>query len=150
MFCKPNLIIRAGEWFVMRIYNRDEFLKLGIVLFCKQNPTFDGGYESLSIKYDTIFDEHGKGVDFFYVSLTDIQSSHPDERYEKYNGMQRHGASEELNFSISRDGLVFHRDLYLVYEVKDLSKLYCIIKELCGTTFQKEKYFIEAMEKYNL
>jgi hypothetical protein len=137
----------------MKIYSRDEFLKLGIVIYCKQEYTFDvhdAEFEGLSIKYDTIYDESGKAVDFFYGSLTNIQSSDPDDRYKKFHGMKRNGTSEEFSLSIARDGSFCHSVLYLVYEVKDLSKFYCIIKELCGTTFQKEKDFTEAMEKYNL
>lgn len=107
----------------MRIYNRDEFLKLPAgTIFAKGKPQY---FESLSVKADSMPN------DFIYRQLVWFES-HGDTGDEfdlgrRFNAMVENGASFRMEQSYGRDGCFDDEDLFLVYESADLLELREII-----------------------
>lgn len=122
----------------MKIYNRQDFLKLGVCLYCKGSQW---AFYDMCIKTESIFDANGKGIDFFYQSLCDIEKQNGIELTDEYEEMLKTGASKQINKSTSRDGCFDDDDIFLVYELKDISNLYCIMKVLCQKSNQNIEHF---------
>ena len=103
----------------MKIYRRDEFLKLPAgTIFAKGKPQY---FESLSVKADSLPN------DFIYRQLVWFES-HGDTGDEfdqgfRFEAMVDHGASFPMNQSYGRDGCFDNEDLFLVYERADLLEL---------------------------
>lgn len=103
----------------MKIYRRDEFLKLPAgTIFAKGKPQY---FESLSVKADSLpndfiyrqlvwFDSHGDTGDEFDQGL-------------RFDAMVEIGASFPMEQSYGRDGCFDNEDLFLVYEHADLLEL---------------------------
>jgi hypothetical protein len=111
----------------MKILRRKEFLKEGVVLFCKG---CEWVFEGLYLKTETLYDNQGEGIDFVYRNLCQIDSKSSDDLFDKYEEMMEKGSSFPINQSPSRDGNFNEKDIFLVYESKDLFDIYQIAKVL--------------------
>jgi hypothetical protein len=109
----------------MKIYRRDEFLKLPAgTIFAKGKPQY---FESLSVKADSLPN------DFVYRQLVWFES-HGDTGDEfdlglRFDAMVEIGASFPMEQSYGRDGCFDNDDLFLVYERADLLELRGVLDE---------------------
>lgn len=104
----------------MRIYNRQEFMKLPAgTFFAKGSEWY---FESIDVKDDTCVHE-GKNIDFFVHELNWVDSDGTEQALERLQDMKENGASHPMQDSISRDGCFDEEDLFLVYEKEDLKRL---------------------------
>jgi hypothetical protein len=111
----------------MKIYNRQDFLKLGICLFCKG---CQWEFYNLCIKGDTLHDCNYNGIDFCYRSLCDIDANDSAELADFYEEMLKDGVPKELNQAFLRDGSFDDSEVFLVYEAKDLKELMYTIRKV--------------------
>lgn len=103
----------------MRIYTREEFLKLPEgVLFCKGKPWYWGDF---SVKGESL------QTDFIYRSLCWVDAESSGDATDKMERMLNEGASEPMETAYGRDGMFDGEDLFLVFEESDLRELQQII-----------------------
>ena len=104
----------------MKIYRRDEFLKLPSgTIYCKGKPWY---WEQISVKAESLPN------DFIEMQLNTIESHDSGDLDKKYTEMLECGASYPLTDDYyGRDGCFDDEDLFLVYEVSDLVTLKAII-----------------------
>lgn len=106
----------------MKIINREQFLKLPAgILYAKYTPCI---FEDIQIKYDTRngFDE--KPIDWIYQDLLEINRKDNQDYYDVLDYAQETGDSFELDLECcSRDGLYDEKQLFAVFELKDVSYL---------------------------
>lgn len=103
----------------MKIYTRSEFLKLPKgTFFVKSKEPED--FNGFCIKYESICDQNGIFIDFFYLNLVDIDYHSSEERFVRI---------DLINQSSMRDGCFDDDDLFLVFEKKDLKIIHEYIQE---------------------
>lgn len=122
----------------MKLFNKEDFLKQGVCLYCKG---IQWSFEGLYVKLDTIYNSEGKGIDFRYINLCIIDSESSNDLFDKLEDMLNKSTSEELNQCVARDGTFSNEDIFMVYEPKDISKLFLIAKILCQWSQLSEKEF---------
>jgi hypothetical protein len=104
----------------MKIYTREKFMELPSgTIFAKGKPWYWG---TLHIKHDTIIHE-GKAIDFVVQDLISIEAHDSGQWSERQDEMLEAGASYPLNEGAGRDGCFDDEDLFLVYEIEDLTAL---------------------------
>lgn len=103
----------------MRVYNRDDFLKLPAgTLYAKGVQwAFDG----LMVKADTW------GDDWVCLNVQDIEAFDSGENCARLDEMLEAGASYPMNDAYGRDGYFDKDAVFLVYERDDLLKLQNLI-----------------------
>lgn len=102
----------------MKILNRSDFLLLPPGIFF--SPGERWGFDGFCIKGDTIFDEHGTGIDFIYHNLVDFIWGSSEERDRIISAMLYSGLSVPINKSEHRDGSFDNKVLFLIFEEEDL------------------------------
>jgi len=112
----------------MRIYNRKDFLDLpeGTVYIKGMETTF---HENIQIKKETIRDDQGKPIDWFYIDLAMFEADDPHEYICNFEAMQHDQASIPMEAVKARDGCFEESDLFLVYEKSDLEVLIKLLGE---------------------
>lgn len=103
----------------MRVYRRDEFMKLPEgTLYAKGKPWHFG---ELSVKGETW------ETDFTLRSLVNIESEDSGQWADRLFAMLDGGANYPLDPDYGRDGCFDKDDLFLVYEKADLEELQRVI-----------------------
>jgi len=128
----------------MKIYNKKDFLKLDTCLFCSGSEWV---FHSICLKADTLTDNEGIGVDFYYLPLCDINANDSNELFDSYEEMLQQGMSKKMNEHLHRDGRFDDNDIFLVFEIMDLCQLHKYIKTLLNFSSQKFEYFLKSSEE---
>lgn len=120
----------------MKIYRRDEFLKLPAgTIFAKGKPQY---FEGLSVKGDSLPDDFTCRQLVWFENHGDTDDEF-DQGY-RFDAMVEGNASFPMGQSYGRDGCFDDEDLFLVYERDDLQELRGIIdKALALPSPQQEK-----------
>ena len=105
----------------MRIVDRKTFLGFpNGTIFVKVRPEFLGVDGPMCIKRDTLEKESG---DWWYQDLSDVDSDDCRADIELWNNMFR-GECYPLGEAWTRDGCFNEKDMFLIYELSDLKKLW--------------------------
>lgn len=124
----------------MKIYKFKEFLKLPPGTFFIEDITTSESsrirYTPFCLKEETITDDEGKNVDFWYIDLSTIESEGDQDFFNKLTKMEKYGVSEILNTAPMRDATYEYDNntSYFVYEPEDLK----IIKSYIDDFLNKE------------
>jgi len=109
----------------MRIYKRDEFLKLPAgTIYAKGKPCYFDGF---NVKFDTLT-SNGHDVDWVCLSPMWIEAHDSGEAFDRFDEMLEHGASYPMQESAGRDALYDKDEIFLVPEREDLLKLKALIE----------------------
>lgn len=99
----------------MRIYNREEFLKLPAgTIYGKGKPWF---FDGVNVKGDTT------GNDWGYLNPLWVEAEDTGEAIDRLTGMLERGESQPMEDSFGRDGCYDEDDIFLVFERADLDQL---------------------------
>ena len=99
----------------MRIYRRDEFLKLPAgTIYAKGKPCYFDGF---NVKFDTL------NNDWVHLNPMWIEAQDSGEAFDRFDEMLEHGASYPMQESAGRDGCYDKDEIFLVPERADLLKL---------------------------
>jgi hypothetical protein len=110
----------------MRIYNRQEFMKLPAgTFFAKGKPWY---FEAIDVKDETCVIE-GRNVDFFVHGLTWVEANDSGEAIDRLEEMKERGDSYPMQDSICRDGCFDEEDIFLVYEKEDLERIKIMLEK---------------------
>ena len=107
----------------MRIMNRKDFLLLPEnVVFSKFEPCF---FRDLMIKGGTILDDAGIGIDFYAQQINDaVECDNSGMFADILFSAVETGSSFEMDFDCQgRDGMFEEKQLFAVWERKDILKL---------------------------
>ena len=107
----------------MKIYNKKDFLKLPPGTFFSKGVQWS--MDGFCIKGESLGD-----IDFFYLSLFDIEAYDSGELVDRQYEMLEKGSSYPINQYEMRDGCFDDNDIFLVFEKEDLKR----IKELIEIT----------------
>ena len=109
----------------MKIYKRDEFLKLPSgTLFFQCDLPGSWGNQDLMVKYDTL-----ECNDWVERSLTHIECNDMGDMDAKLDAMLHEGASVAMSQYGGRNGCFDDKDLFCVFELADLLQLRDIVNE---------------------
>ncbi len=117
----------------MKIYNRKEFLKLPKGIFFAKGVEFS--MDGFCIKDETIHDDNGHGIDFFYHNLVQIDSHDSCQDADRKYDMLYNNSSYPMNKSLNRDGMFDDDDIFLVFENDDLLDICRLICKTLDLSF---------------
>lgn len=113
----------------MRIYRRDEFLKLPAgTIYAKGKPCYLDGFDGFNVKFDTLTDHAGNNIDWVCLYPMWIEAQNSGEAFDRFDEMLEHGASYPMQESAGRDALYDKDEIFLVPERADLLKFKGLIE----------------------
>jgi hypothetical protein len=111
----------------MKIYKRQEFLKLPAGIFFAKGVQWI--IDGFCVKGESINDDDGTWIDFFYTNLVDISSKDTAQHFDWLQDMLEKGSSTPINFIESRDGMFDDNEIFLVFEELDLIYINTLIND---------------------
>ena len=109
----------------MKVLNRSQFLQMPIGTFYSKGEEWC--FSGFCIKGETLYDNNGVPIDFFYQELIDIDSFDSSEHADRLEFSLKKGISYPINKSSGRDGRFDEKEIFLIFEKEDLEYIKSLI-----------------------
>lgn len=112
----------------MRVYKRDDFLKLPAGIIFSQGNKWC--FQDISVKGETLTN------DFMYMDFCTLEAQNSDMLFTQLEDSLENGTSYTINESYTRDGYFDDQDVFLVFEKDDISKMEGLLNESMTVRFK--------------